>query len=155
MGRIVGMGFDGAATSRVKKSGVQARMKNFTPHALFVHCHCHMLQLTCVQVVNSTPGIKHVYMTLTALCKFFHYSPKITESFKEVQHVLNLPERKIIKPSDTRWLAHERCVKGVKASYAAIITVLDNMHEGTHEREVLGLSKALSKEGNNCSYVFT
>ena len=85
VGKIVGMGFDGAATFSGKKSGVQARMKKFAPHALFVHCHCHMLQLACVQAANSTPGIKHVYTTLTALWKFFHYSPKRTESLKEVQ----------------------------------------------------------------------
>ena len=142
----MGMGFDGAATFSGKRSGVQARMKKLAPHALFVHCHCHMLQLACVQAANSTPGIKHVYMTLTALWKFFHYSPKRTESLKEVQRVLDLPELKVIKPSNTRWLAHERYVKGVKASYAAIVTALDNIHECTHEPEALGLSKALSKK---------
>ena len=104
VGRIVGMGFDGAATFSGKRSGVQARMKKLAPHALFVHCHCHMLLLACVQATNSTPGIKHVYTTLTALWKFFHYSPKRTESLKEVQSVLDLPELKIIKPSDTRRL---------------------------------------------------
>ncbi len=36
------------------------------------------------------------------------------ESLKEIQKVLDLPELKIVKPSDTRWLAHERCVKAVK-----------------------------------------
>ena len=34
VGRIVGMGFDGAATFSGKRSGVQARMKKFAPHAL-------------------------------------------------------------------------------------------------------------------------
>ena len=34
----------------------------------------------------------------------------------------------------------------MKASYAAIETALDNIHEGTHEPEALGLSKALSKK---------
>ena len=144
--RIVGMGFDGASTFSGPKTGVQARMKKLAPHALFVHCHCHLLQLACVQAANSTPGIKHVYVTLTALWKFFHYSPKRTQSLKDVQSVLDLPELKVIKPSDTRWLAHERCVKGVKASYAAIVTALDNIHADTHEPEALGLSKALSKQ---------
>ena len=37
-------------------------------------------------------------------------------------------------------------MKGVKASYAAIVTTLDNVHESTHEPEALGLSKALSKK---------
>ena len=47
---------------------------------------------------------------LTALWKLFHYSPKREESLKMVQQVLDLPELKIAKLSDTYWLAHERCV---------------------------------------------
>ena len=104
-----------------------------------------MLQLACVQAANETPRIKHVYVTLTNLWKFFHYSPKRAESLREIQRVLDIPELKVIKPSDTRWLAHERCVKGVQASYAALITALENIHETSHEPEALGLGKALSK----------
>ena len=74
--KIVGMGFNGASIFSGKKTGVQTRIKKLAPHALFVHCHCYLLQLTCVQAANSTNGIKHVYVTLTALWKFFHYSPK-------------------------------------------------------------------------------
>ena len=144
--RIVGTGFDGAATFSGKKTGVQARLKVHAPHAIFVHCHCHMLQLACVQAANSTPGIKHVYITLTTLWKYFHYSPKRAESLKEIQHVLGLPEMKIIKPSDTRWLAHERCVKAVKASYSSIAVTLDSNYENLHEPEALGLHRALRKE---------
>ena len=144
--KIVGMGFDGASTFSGKKTGVQARIKKLSPHALFVHCHCHLLQLACVHAANSTNGIKHVYVTLTALWKFFHYSPKRAESLKMVQQVLDLPELKIAKPSDTRWLAHERCVKAVKASYGAIVIALNDIYENTHEPESLGLSKALSKQ---------
>ena len=143
--RIVGMGFDGASTFSGNRSGVQTRLKTLAPHALFVHCHCHVLQLACVQAANSTAGIKHVYVTLMALWKFFHYSPKRAESLKSVQSILDSPEFRIAKPSDTRWLAHERCVKAVKASYGAIVVALDNIHESSHEPEALGLSKALSK----------
>ena len=102
------MGFDGAATFSGKKSGVQARMKEHSPHALFVHCHCHQLQLACVQAAIGTAGIEHVYVTLTTLWKIFYYSPKCAQSLKEVQKVLDFPELKIVKPSYTRWLAHER-----------------------------------------------
>ena len=60
--KIVGMGFDGASTFSGKKTGVQTRIKKLAPHALFVHCHCHLLQLACVQAANSINGIKHVYV---------------------------------------------------------------------------------------------
>ena len=57
-----------------------------------------------------------------------------------------MPEFKIVKPSDTRWLAHERCVKVVKENYCAIVIALNNIYEETHEPEALGISKALSKK---------
>ena len=119
------------------QTGVQTRIKKLAPHALFVHCHSHLLQLACVQAANSTNGIKHVYVTLTALWMFFHYSPKRAESLKMVQQVLHRPELRIAKPSDTRWLAHERCVKAVEASYGAIVTALNDIHQNTHEPEAL------------------
>ena len=74
--KLVGMGFDGAATFSGKHKGVQSLLKKNSPHAVFVHCHCHLLQLACVQAANNINGIKHVYVTLTSLWKFFHYSPK-------------------------------------------------------------------------------
>ena len=144
LGRLIGMGFDGAVTFSGDKTGVQRRLKEFSPHALFVHCCCHGLQLASVQAANATPGIKHVYTTQMTLWKFFHYSPKRAESLKEIQKVLDLPEFKIVKPSDTCWLARERCVKAVKASYCSIVLALENIYETSHEPEALGLSKALS-----------
>ena len=51
----------------------------------------------------------------------------------------------MVNPSDTRWMAHERCVRAIKASYGTIVTVLDDIHESTHEPEAFGLSNALSK----------
>ena len=84
LGRLIGMGFDGAATFSGDKTGVQRRLKELSPPALFVHCHCHVLQLASVQAANATPGIKHVYIILMMLWKFFHYSPKHAESLKEI-----------------------------------------------------------------------
>ena len=69
-------------------------MKN----AIFVHCHCQLLQLACVQAASHTEGIKHVYITLITLWKFFHYSPKRSENLKEVQRAFNLPEQAIRHP---------------------------------------------------------
>ena len=64
---LIGMGFDGAAIFSGKKSGIQARIKKHSPHALFVDCHYQILQLACVKAANGTAGIEHVYVTLTTL----------------------------------------------------------------------------------------
>ena len=143
LGRLIGKGFDGAANFSGDKTGVQRSLKELSPHALFVHCRCLVLQIASVQAANATPGIKYVYTTLMTLWKFFHYSPKCTESLKEIRKVLNLPELKIVKMSDPRWLAHVHCVKAVKASYNSLVVALENVYETSHEPEALGLSKAL------------
>ena len=67
--------------------------------------------------------------------------PKTYRVIKGDSEVLDLPELKIVKPSDMCWLAHERCVKAVKASYSSIVLALENIYETS---EVLGLNKALS-----------
>ena len=117
--KLVGMGFDGAATFSGKHNGVQSLLKKNLPHAVFVHCHCHLLQLAYVQMSN------HVYVTLTTLWKNFP-PPNRAECLKEVQRVLDLLDLKVVKPSNTSWLAHEHCVKAVKASYSAIVNALNN-----------------------------
>ena len=63
----------------------------------------------------------------------------------EIQYVLELPELKLIKPSDTSWLAYERSMKAVKASYTALVVALDSNYQNFHEPEALGLYKALSQ----------
>ena len=59
----------------------------------------------------------------------------------EILEVLDLPDLKIVKSSDTRWLAHECCVKAVKPSYISIVLSLQNIYETSHEPETLGLIK--------------
>ena len=87
LGRLIGMGFDGAATFSGDKSS--KKVERALTSCIVVHCRCHVLQLASVQAANATPGIKHVYTTLMTLRKFFHYSPKRAESLKEIQKALN------------------------------------------------------------------
>jgi len=68
IGNMFGMGFDGAATFSGRHNRVQALINKNSPHSIFVHCHCHLLKLACVQAANNTTqGIKHVYTILTTL----------------------------------------------------------------------------------------
>ena len=81
---------------------------------------------------------------LSILWKYFHYSPKRAGSLKEIQ-LLNLPEIKVIMPSDTRWLGHKQCIRVVKVSSTALVVTIDRIYQNFHAPEALGLYKALSK----------
>ena len=140
----MGQGYDGAATFSGSKSGVQKRMRVHAGHALYIHCSCHRLQLASIQAAESIAPIKKMFGTMESLWKLFYYSPKKAEALKDVQCVLNMPELKIVKPSDTRWLSHERCLRAIRKELASLIITLDNLYEESGDAEAYGLSLVLS-----------
>ena len=75
--------------------------------------------------------------------KMFHYSPKKFSALKEMQAFINLPQLKMIKPSDTRWLAHDRSVKAIRCSTRPLIDTLEHIHEDTGQPEALGMLRTM------------
>lgn len=73
LSKLVGMGFDGAATFSGKNKGVQSLFKRI----LLMHCHCNLRVFKQLTVLTESSA-------LMTLWKFFHYSPKRAECLKEV-----------------------------------------------------------------------
>ena len=116
--RLIGQGYDGAVPFSGKNTGVQDNAYLFWPCIL---CPL-LLQLASIQAADCVPQIK----------KFFgmQLSP-----WKEVQSVLNLPELRVIKPSNTHWLSHERCIKSIRKELPAIILTLQELYESKKHLE--------------------
>ena len=64
-------------------------------------------------------------------------------AIKEMQALVNHPQLKMIKPSDTRWLAHDRSVKAIRCSMRPLIDTLEHIHEDTGEPEALGMLRTM------------
>ena len=122
--KLIGQGYDEVATFAGERNGVQKRMRTLAAHSFYIHCACHRLQLASMQAANNIPEIKKMFGTMGNIWKLFFYSPKKAESLKAVQYVLKLPELKIVKPSDTRWLSHERCVRAIYRELPALIVTI-------------------------------
>ena len=142
--KLIGQGYDGAAPFSGRNTGVQKRMHTLSGHALYIHCSCHRLQLASIQAAESVPQIQKFFGMLLNLWKLFYYSPKKAEKLKEVQSVLNHPELKVVKPSSTRWLSHERCVRAVRKELPAILITLQDLYETTSDAEAFGVQSILS-----------
>ena len=65
--------------------------------------------------------------TLLTIWKAFQYSLKKAEKLAEIQAELNSPELKMLKPSDTRWLARERAVRAVQQSLPALVNTFEEI----------------------------
>ena len=50
---LVSQGYDGASVMSGKYTGVQTRVREFAPHAMYMHCHAHILNLVLVDSVKS------------------------------------------------------------------------------------------------------
>ena len=111
-GKLRGQEYDGPATFSGRKNGVKMRIRTLAPRALFVHCRAHVLQLCCNSTAMCLPSLKKAFSTLMSFWKMFHYS---LSALKEMQALVSHPQLKMIKPSDTRWLAHDRSVKATGA----------------------------------------
>ena len=109
--KLIGQGYDDAATFARKISGVHKRIQTSSAHAIYIHCSCHRLELA--RAAASVMEIWMFFGTMTSVWKLFYYSLQKAEKLKGIQAVLGFPELKIVKPSDTRWLSHERCVKAI------------------------------------------
>ncbi len=119
------------------------RIHTLAPRALFVHCRAHVLHLCCVSAARCLPSLKKVFATLMSVWKMFHYSPKKLSALKEMQALINHPQLKMIKPSDTRWLAHDRYVKAIRCSMRPLIDTLEHIHQDTGEPEALGMLRTM------------
>ena len=86
-----------------------------------------------------------MYSNLTTLWELFYYSPKKAEHLKDIKAVLNLPQLKMLKPTDTTWLSHENTIRSVKRSYTAIVVTLEAIYEESGDAEAHGLSLLLKK----------
>ena len=115
-GKLRGQGYDGTATFPGTKNGVQMRIRTLAPRALFGHCRAHVLQLCCISAARCLPSLKKVFATLMSVSKMFHCSPKKFSALNEMQALISHLQLKMIKPSDTRWLAHDRSVKAIRCS---------------------------------------
>jgi hypothetical protein len=99
--------------------------------------------LAAIQADKDVPLIHRVVGTLLTLWKLFFYSPPKAEKLKAVQNLLNTPQLKMVKPSDTRWLAIGRQAEIVLGEYPALITALDNIYEEDGDAAANGCARLL------------
>ncbi len=108
--------------------GVQGRIRQVSPLALYTHCHSHQLNL-CIVKACSIPQIRNANGAISEIAKFFNYSPK-RQHF--VEHVIDsvLPNEKRIKLKDlcrTRWVQRIDSFLVFYDLYPAIIKVMESI----------------------------
>ena len=127
---IVSQGYDGASVMSGHCSGVQARLKEFATHAIYIHCHAHVLNLVLVDSVKSLPDATQFFALLESLYVFLS-TTKSHVIFLQKQKDLhpNMHTRELKRLSDTRWACRYAAVNCICHTLDAIIATLEHVVE--------------------------
>ncbi|KAL3060810.1 hypothetical protein OYC64_015201 [Pagothenia borchgrevinki] len=105
-----GQGYDGASAMSGHVSGVQQRMKELQPRALFTHCRSHALNLV-VHGCSDIPFIRNTMATIENIAVFFSASAVRKHMLQEEPKGSKETQKESVKRktggiplmSDTRW----------------------------------------------------
>ncbi|CAH2310718.1 zinc finger MYM-type 1-like [Pelobates cultripes] len=116
-----GQGYDNAATMAGIHGGVQAKIKEINPKALFMPCANHSLNLCGVHSFGSVVSCVTFFGTLERVYSFFSVSTHRWELLMENVGVT------VKRLSQTRWSAHCDAVKPVRANFEKLTSALEKL----------------------------
>lgn len=93
--KVVAQCYDGAAVMASGLNGVQAKIKEKAPMALFIHCYAHRLNLVLTQGASKLKECKVFFANLNGLAAFFSRSAKRTKLLDDMckRRLLTLRQR--------------------------------------------------------------
>ena len=85
-------------------AGVQHRVREVVPHAIYIHCHAHILNLVLVDCASNN-SIASEFFSLVQSLYVFMSTSKAHVVFLAQQKELHPDKqtKELKRPSDTRW----------------------------------------------------
>lgn len=125
---IRGQGYDGASNMSGKFRGVQTRIREAYPMALYTHCSSHCLSL-CFAKASTLPALRKLFATVSDVCNFFRSSPKRTDVLQNaISAMCPDQQRKKLKPlCETRWVERHESLLIFDELYLPILHSLQQL----------------------------
>jgi len=104
-------------------NGVQAKVKEHAPDAIFIHCYAHRLNLVLSQAASSNAKCNVFFFTLGGLSTFF------TTSSKRMSLLDDIVKTRFPKLAPTRWSYSARLVETVQHNLEDLLQLFDHIVE--------------------------
>ena len=116
---------DGTNTMSGHATGLQRRLCNLAPHAMYINCRGHRLALCFKHLMKQFPWLNSIDGLLLGLWKVFYYSGKKRHILKEIQLAYGQKLLYTVKAAVTRWLSHGKACKRCRERYLVYVEALD------------------------------
>ena len=129
--KLVGQCYDGASNMRGTHAGVQAKVKEIQPKALYCHCYAHCVNLVLVEATSTNQCCRNFFGLIQNLYTFIEVSPHRHSTLVAFMTELNSKPcvRTLKKLSNTRWACRSDAVKAVDENFEAIVKSLEEISQ--------------------------
>jgi len=117
--------YDGAYVMSGVFSGVQKRVSDIVPHAVYIHCHAHRLNLCLIQTIQNNSVVVNFFDTVQSLYKYLMNEHTRYELFMKIQADKKLQEIHLERLVETRWSYWHTSLKKILLRYTEIKDVLE------------------------------
>ena len=123
---IRGQAYDGASVMSSGKEGVQAKIKEISPLALFTHCYAHCLNLS-IPATCKLSEVRNLIGLINEAYLFLNNSPKRQKLFELAlkEYLSENSHNKLPGLCKTRWVERHTCLDVFLEMYEFLVTFLD------------------------------
>lgn len=126
--QLVSQGYDGASVMSGRCAGVQAKVREFAPNAIYIHCYAHVLNLVLVDSCKSVSSASQFFALLESLYVFMATS-KAHVVFIEAQK-RRYPDQnpmELQRLSDTLWACRYGSINAICCRYDCLLEALEEI----------------------------
>ena len=161
MSRLRGQGYDGASNMCGQLNGLKKLVLDDNPHAFYVHCFAHQLQLVVVAVVKGVLAVSDFFGYTNIIVTTVSAPCRRKDALLQKHHdkiVLQLENGEIMKgrdkhqektialPGDMRWVSHQRTLVRIYQMWDSVIQVLHAICLDGENDDDKGKSSGLMKQ---------
>ena len=124
--------YDGASNMAGVHSGVQKRIRDLQPKAVYIHCHNHLLNLAVQEAASySVRCVRDILSLVNDLANFFRESAKRSGILECVTSDVcgSGTDTKLQPLCPTRWVVRARALNALLQHYEAVIKALDKLSD--------------------------
>ena len=150
-----GQGYDGAAVMSGMYSGFQKKIQDVAPHAFYVHCASHNLNLVLKDAMEGVTETRQCYNTIESVDLYTFFGHSIVR-WQKLQNIHDRsssnPTLKVLNP--TRWSGRYDAVYALKERFFDIMKCLTHIILTSTKPKERDEAMAIKKQIENFDLVF-
>ena len=154
LSRLRGQCDDGCSTMTGAKAGVEAKINQMEPRALFTHCYGHALNLAVSDTIKRSRPMRDCLDTCFELVKLIKFSPKREAMLRELKMEIDSDVPSLRTMCPTRWTVRADSLASMIVNYDNIQLLWETAIRATSNTEMKARIQGMKSEMQCFKFLF-